>query len=179
MTLAQMIFVCRRSLLIGICLWLCGCAGYKLGNQNLFRPDVRTVHVPIIESESFRQGLGERLTEAVVKEIEVRTPYKVVSREKADSVFRAQIVDEGKRVIAENTFDEARDIEVQMVAEVSWIDRRGQQLIQRSEIPLDEGIYISQAANFVPESGQSLVTAQQEVIRKLAGQIVSQMELPW
>jgi hypothetical protein len=94
-------------------------------------------------------------------------------------VFRAQIVDEGKRVIAENTFDEARDIEVQMVVEVSWIDRRGQQLIQRSEIPLDEGIYISQAANFVPEGGQSLVTAQQEVIRKLAAQIVSQMELPW
>ena len=58
MTLAQMISVCRRSLLLGICLWLCGCAGYKLGNQNLFRPDVRTVHVPIIESESFRQGLG-------------------------------------------------------------------------------------------------------------------------
>jgi hypothetical protein len=52
-------------------------------------------------------------------------------------------------------------------------------LIQRSEIPLDEGIYISQAANFVPEGGQSLVTAQQEVIRKLAAQIVSQMELPW
>ena len=123
--------------------------------------------------------MGPWLTEAVVKEIEVRTPYKVVSRETADSVFRAQIVDEGKRVIAENTFDEARDIEVQMVVEVSWIDRRGQQLIQRSEIPMDEGIYISQASNFVPEGGQSLVTAQQEVIRKLAAQIVSQMELPW
>ncbi|MEC7564699.1 MAG: LPS assembly lipoprotein LptE [Planctomycetota bacterium] len=166
-------------LVLSASLALSGCTGYQLGNENLFRPDIRTVQVPIIQSESFRQGLGERLTEAVVKEIELRTPYKVVSAESADSIFRAQIVNEQKRVIAENTFDEARDIEVQMVIEVSWLDRRGQQLIQRSQIPFDEGVYITQAANFVPEGGQSLVTAQQEVIRKLAAQIVSQMELPW
>ena len=160
-------------------LTLVGCTGYRFGNQSLFRPDVRTVHVPIVHSESFRRGLGERLTEAIVKEIELRTPYKVVDAADADSIFQARLIDEHKRVIAENQFDEARDIETQMILEVSWLDRQGQQLIQRSEIPLDEGIYITQAASFVPEGGQSLVTAQQEVIQKLASQIVAQMELPW
>ena len=156
-----------------------GCTGYQLGNQTLFRPDIRTVHVPIVQSESFRRGLGERLTEAIVKEIELRTPYKVVDASNADSIFRARLVDEHKRVIAENQFDEARDIETLMILEVSWLDRQGQQLIQRTEIPLDEGIYITQSASFVPEGGQSLVTAQQEVIQKIASQIVAQMELPW
>ena len=121
---------------------LAGCTGYQLGNQNLFRPDIRTVHVPIVQSESFRRGLGERLTESMVKEIELRTPYKVVDANQADSIFQARIVDEHKRVIAENQFDEARDIETQMIVEVSWLDRQGQQLIQRTEIPIDEGIYI-------------------------------------
>ena len=156
-----------------------GCTGYQLGNQTLFRPDIRTVHVPIVQSESFRRGLGERLTEAIVKEIELRTPYKVADASNADSIFRARLVDEHKRVIAENQFDEARDTETLMILEVSWLDRQGQQLIQRTEIPLDEGIYITQSASFVPEGGQSLVTAQQEVIQKLASQIVAQMELPW
>ena len=114
-----------------------------------------------------------------MKEIELRTPYKVVDASNADSIFRARLVDEHKRVIAENQFDEARDIETLMILEVSWLDRQGQQLIQRTEIPLDEGIYITQSASFVPEGGQSLVTAQQEVIQKLASQIVAQMELPW
>jgi len=40
-------------------------------------------------------------------------------------------------------------------------------------------VNIGQQANFVPEGGQSLVTAQQEAINKLAQQIVGQMELAW
>jgi hypothetical protein len=40
-------------------------------------------------------------------------------------------------------------------------------------------VNLGQQANFVPEGGQSLVTAQQEAIKKLAQQIVGQMELAW
>src|SRR6476660_2725748 len=65
-----------------LCFWcvafLTGCAGYQLGQRSLYRPDICTVHIPVIQSDSFRRYLGERLTEAVVKEVELRTPYKVV-----------------------------------------------------------------------------------------------------
>ena len=40
-------------------------------------------------------------------------------------------------------------------------------------------VNLGQQANFVPEGGQSLVTGQQEAIKKLAQQIVGQMELAW
>ena len=66
---------------------LSGCAGYQIGNRPLYRPDIRTVHVPVVQSESYRRYLGERLTEAIVKEIELRTPYKVVDEASADSVL--------------------------------------------------------------------------------------------
>ena len=59
-------------------LLLSGCVGYQVGTGSLYAPDVATVYVPMIESDSYRRDLGERLTEAVVKEIELKTPYKVV-----------------------------------------------------------------------------------------------------
>src|SRR6478752_10094504 len=88
-----------------------GCAGYQIGRGGLYRPDVRTVHVPVAQSDSYRRYLGERLTEAVVKEVELRTPYKVVASDTADSVLSIRLVSDSKRVINNNRFNEPRDIE--------------------------------------------------------------------
>lgn len=159
---------------------LSGCAGYQLGQRSLYRPDIRTVHVPIVQSDSFRRNLGERLTEAIVKEIELKTPYKVVGSLEADSVLTARIVSESKRVLAENRFDEARDIETDFFVQVSWVDRRGDVIMSHNDVPVQPLLLnVSQATNFVPEAGQSLATAHQENIRRLAEQIVGQMELCW
>src|SRR4051812_8178434 len=65
---------------------LVGCIGYHVGTNSLYAADVATVYVPMIESDSYRRDLGERLTEAIVKEIELKTPYKVVSTPDADSI---------------------------------------------------------------------------------------------
>ena len=77
-------------------LLFCGCAAYQIGNQSLYPLEIHTVSVPVFQSNSFRRNLGERLTEAVVKEIERRTPYKVVSDPGADSVLTGRIVTERK-----------------------------------------------------------------------------------
>jgi hypothetical protein len=157
-----------------------GCAGYQIGNRSLYRPDIRTVHVPVMQSESFRRYLGERLTEAIVKEIELRTPYKVVGADAADSVLSVRLVSDSKRVLANNRFSEPRDIETDFFLQASWVDRRGDIIMSHDEIPAGPlMVNIGQQANFVPEAGQSLVTAQQEAIDKLAEQIVGQMELAW
>ena len=71
---------------------LAGCIGYHVGTNSLYAPDVATVYVPMIESDSYRRDLGERLTEAVVKEIELKTPYKVVSTPDADSILSARLM---------------------------------------------------------------------------------------
>ena len=65
-------------------LLLGGCAGYQIGNYSLYPDHIRTVHVPVFESVSFRRNLGERLTEAVCKEIDRITPYKVFGRASAE-----------------------------------------------------------------------------------------------
>jgi len=157
-----------------------GCAGYQIGTRSLYRPDIHTVYVPMFESDSLRRNLGERLTEAVVKEIELKTPYKVVHRPDADSVLTARITTETKRVVAEQVDDIPRNIEADLAVQVNWYDRRGEFLMQNSQFnftPLE--FSVAQTADFTPEGGQSVASAHQEAIQRLAEQIVSQMESRW
>jgi hypothetical protein len=155
---------------LGLCLPIAlsaGCAGYQFGNRSLYRTDLKTIHVPMFQSNSLRLDLGEWLTEAVVKEIELRTPYKVVSNPLADSVMTGRIMFDTKRVLAENINDEPRNLVFNAAVHVTWIDNRGQILIQN---------VTSLGSNFVPEAGQSITTSEQVAIRKMAHEIVSQME---
>ncbi|HUE74311.1 MAG TPA: LPS assembly lipoprotein LptE [Pirellulaceae bacterium] len=157
-----------------------GCATYRFGNRSLYRCDIRTVHVPMVQSDSFRRNLGERLTEAIVKEIELKTQYKVVDAASADSVLTVRLISESKRVLSETRNDDPRDLETDFFAQMSWADRRGDLIAGGTPVPFSPLLVnISQAAGFVPEGGQSLATAQQEAIQRMAEQIVGQMEAPW
>ena len=150
-----------------------GCAGYQIGNASLYRPDVRSVHVPIVESDSFRRDLGLRLTEAIVKQIETRTSYLIGSETTADSVLRVRILSDGKRVLGENINDDPRDLQIDLRLDAQWISQSGAPLMQRVNLSIDDN------TSFVPEGGQSMATAQQELIDELAQQIVNQMEVAW
>lgn len=165
-------------LLLALC--LCGCTGYQIGNQTLFPQEIQTVYVPVFKSNSFRRNLGERLTEAVAKEIENKTPYKVVNDPNADSVLTGSIVEENKRVLVPILTGDAREIQVGMRIEVSWVDRKGRLLREADPIPCPAEIAeISSTGDIVPEVGQSVATAQQQAICRLAEQIVGLMEKPW
>jgi hypothetical protein len=158
---------------------LTGCAGYQLGSRTLYPPDIRTVYVPMFESNSYRRYLGERLTEAVVKEIELKTPYKVVGNPNADSVLSGVIVEDIKRLTVENQFDDARQSELTLGVNVTWLDRRGG-LIQQGSVPITADIaQVSASAKVTPEVGQSIAVGQQAAIQRLAEQIVGLMESPW
>lgn len=157
---------------------LSGCAGYQLGNQALYRPDVQTVHVPIFQSSSFRKDFGERLTEAVIKQIELTTPYKVVCESDADSILSGQIISESKTVLAEDINDVPRNIGTDLVARIRWESRAGD-LLRENLVGLPPILQISQAANVIPEAGQSVATAHQRALSQLAEQIVDQMQYPW
>src|SRR5690606_20046164 len=97
---------------------------YQVGNDTLYAPDVQTIYVPMIESDSFRRDLGERLTEAVVKEIELKTPFKVVSTPNADAVLYCHLRNDVRRVLVEDAFDAPRALENNLRAEVSFVNRR-------------------------------------------------------
>ena len=168
-----------RSLLA--LLFLCGCAGYQIGNQSLYPQEIHTVYVPVFKSNSFRRNLGERLTEAVVKEIEATTPYKVVNDPNADSVLSG----------AHRPGDEDRSgagPQRRRPRSSDGHQRAGQ--LGRPQGPSccattrtfrfpQEIADVSGTGDLVPEVGQSVATAQQEAICRIAEQIVGLMEKPW
>jgi len=156
---------------------LSGCMKYCIGPNKLFQPGIRTVYVPMFQSESFRRNLGEWLTEAVVKELEMRSNYKVVHTPDADSVLYGHIITFNKQAITEDRNDDPRDISTDMVVEIRWVDRAGQTVLRSASIPID--ISLVSSAHFVPEGGQSMTTDQQRMIESLARQIVNQMEVGW
>ena len=159
---------------------LVGCAGYQLGPQSLYRNDIRTVYVPIIQSDVYRRDFGERLTEALVKEIELKTPYKVVHYPNADSVLSGRLTSESKSIIAENTFDEPRVLESAVVVHINWMDRYGNVLMPDARLPISSfALEVTETAVFIPEAGQSQATAQLDIFQDLAQQIVGQMETRW
>lgn len=173
------LYVLRGLLALAVA-GLAGCAGYQIGNHTLYPADIHTVYVPVFASNSFRRQLGERLTEAVIKEIELKTPYKVVGDPNADSILSGRITGETKRVLVENRFDEPREVETNLQVQVQWLDRQRNLIRQMEPVPVPpELVSITESATLIPEVGQSVAVAHQQAISRLAQQIVSMMEAPW
>lgn len=156
-----------------LCVCLPGCSLYRFGNCSLHSPNIRSVHVQMFENNTFRRGLGPWLSEAVTKEIQLRTPYRIADAGSADSFLRATWVADRKTIVVETATDEGRDLAYTGQIEVTWTDRNGNPLTPSRIVTITEDV------SFVPEVGQSVSTAQQELIRKLAQQIVHQMEACW
>ncbi len=156
---------------------IAGC-GYTLGTQTLH--DVRTVHVPVFQSNSFRRNLDYLLTEAVQREIRTRTPYRLEDAETADTILKGKIVDIRKNVLSETRYDDPRELQLMVGAEVTWVDRRSGQILHQQTFPISSALtQQASAVSFAPEVGHSLATAQQEAATRLASRIVDLMEAPW
>jgi hypothetical protein len=160
-----------QRLVLPLLLAVAGCAQYQFGVGSLYPASVRTVGVQMFDSLSYRRHLGERLTEAVVKEIERRTPYKVVDADRADALLTGIIIRDEKDVIVENLFDEPREGRITLGVRVTWAGR--QMTLPMSPVSSE----VNAEGLFVPEVGHSIATAQQQAIERLAEEIVNLMEI--
>jgi len=196
-------------LLAGVGLLLPGCA--QDGHIDLFgytsRPNydlsIRTVFVPIFKNVSFRRGLEFDLTRAVIREIEAKTPYKVVSDPcRADSELSGTILNLNKVLVNIDPENQVREAQTMLTVQVIWKDLRPGHVGEVLSAPNRPGtppipallpgdapppgvqppaapVVIQSEASFIPELGESITTAQQRNVNRLAIQIVSMMEKPW
>jgi hypothetical protein len=156
---------------------LAGC-GYMVGNAHV--TEIGSVHVPTFTNDTFRRGYELQLTEAVQKQIQLRTPYKLAKPPYADTRLIGRIVSIDKRVENQNRFDDPRELELAIAIEVRWEDARTGQILSMTEIPVDpQAAHLVSQTTFAPEAGQSLATATQQAVDQLARQIVGMMEAPW
>ena len=160
----------------------CCCAGYQIGPQGMYNTEIKTVFVPMVEADTYREAFAERLTEAICKKVTEQTPYVLASPDVADSVLSVRLISEDQTVTAFNRYDDTRQKNVNLRALAMWRDQHTANIIaETNQIPLNEesGVTINSQSFLVAEMGQSTATAQQEAIDKLAEQIVGLMEAPW
>jgi len=151
---------------------LSGC-GYTI--RAPFDKSVKTVFVPVFRSQSYRRDLNLNLCEMVQKEIMQRSPYKVVGRpEGADTILEGTINFADKNTVVENPFNLPRELNATVSVAVKWTHNPPTEA-EKSKPPTT----VSETVNFVPEVGETALTAFYRVNQRLAAQIVDMMEQPW
>lgn len=164
--------------LISWCIGLGGChdvdpaEGYS--SASLHRNDVATVCVEMFQSQSFRRGVEFELTRAVAQQIEIHTPFKVVSdRRQADTVLYGTIthISEGGRS-RQRDLDRPIENQVTVRVELTWKDLR-------SGEPILDGKIISVTGDYAPLLGTTRTDAANQGANDIAVRIVEAMERPW
>jgi hypothetical protein len=162
----------RGVALLLLAVLLGGC-GYS--HKQVFPTQYHTVSVPIFQNRSFYRGVEFELTEALVKEIELRTPYKVVSDAAAGTALTGTVVAVEQAPLSRARRGGVPQV-VEMVVTVDWVwrdNRTGETIRERRGF--------QSAGRYAPTRpvGQPLEVAQHEAVRRLAGDIVSTMQADW
>jgi hypothetical protein len=153
---------------------------------------IHTIHVPIFKNYTYIRELEFDLTRAVIREIEARTPFKVVSEGcPADTELTGTIITLNKTVINRTQLNEVREAQTVLGVEIIWRDLRTGEVLSQprpksdpdSPPPPPEGppkpLLVQSLATYIPELGGSTTTSLQQNVNRMAVQIVSKMELPW
>lgn len=156
-------------------------------SEPVYDPNIRTVYVPIFQNATHRLNIEFEMTRAVIREIEAKTPFRVVNcREAADTELLGRIVNWRKSVINQNQLNEVREAEIGVSVELVWRDLR-----PGCAAPVLTGpggaavaappVLVEPTGTFIPELGGTRASAEKRLIDNLALGIVQKMELarPW
>ncbi len=104
-------------------------SGYT--SRTPYNTDINTVSVEMFKSQSFRRGGEYEITRAIAQQIELHSPYKVVSDSRtADTRLYGEIRDISERVLStQRDLDRPIENEIVLSVDVTWKDLRSGELI--------------------------------------------------
>lgn len=136
---------------------------------------VRTVFVPMFKTQSFTRDVEKDLTRQVQQEITRRTPYRLVHHlEEADTVLTGTINYVDKNIIVEAPTNLPRQLTRTINVSVNWVHNPPTEIEKKRKPTI-----VTESMNFVPEVGETSLTATVKTNQRLAQQIVDMMEQPW
>lgn len=155
---------------VGVLVALAGC---RYSTERPFRTDIETVHVEMFHSREFRRELEFQLTEAIIKRVEMDTPYRIAPRSTADLLLTGEVLRVENRVFGKD-FDTnlPREIGSTVVVRYQLKDLR------TGEILVDRPRFVYQAS-YIPPVGEAFTTGMTRAMDGLAEQIVETMETSW
>jgi len=151
---------------------LTGC-GYA--SKDLFPDKYQTVATPIFENRTFYRGVEFELAEALTKQVQVRTSYKVVSPAVAQTILEGTITSiEQSQLSRRRPGGVPQEIELTVTVDFTWKDLGSGDVIRGRRGFVAVGRY-------VPTSGvgEPFEVAQHQAVQRLARDIVSTMQSDW
>ena len=142
--------------------------------HSLYPQDVHTVAVPIFTNRTFERNIEFNLSKAVVNYIESNTPYKVVPKERADTILEGEITHVEIDTVANSAT--AGGIPQEQLLEIrvnfTWKDlRNGRILTQRR--------HFDQSTTYYPTLGEGRFVGEQQNVERLAVAIVQELQADW
>jgi len=154
---------------------LLGGCGYTVDSP--FPDDVRTVHVPIFKRGKgvFRRDIEFDLTEAVIKRMQLDTPYRLADRGEADTELKGEIHEIEQQILYWNTdFGFPREMAVTFIVSFQWIDLRTGEIRARRD---NMRVMVTRASDHPFD--QTFFQSQEEIVNQLAKRIVEHLESDW
>jgi hypothetical protein len=141
--------------------------------KTLYRDDVQSVAVPIFANRTYYQGAEFRLTKAIIGQLEGQSPYKVVPKERADTILEGEIINARINTLSENRISAVPQEQIYaLVVKFTWRDlRSGKILVKRQSF--------EQTAPYYPTLGEDQFVGQQQNIERLALAIVQELQADW
>lgn len=163
----------KTLLVMACCCFAALLSGCGYSAQRPFAQDVRSIYVEMFHTRDFRRDLEFRLTEAVVKRLEMDTDYRIASRGDADTVLSGELVEVRQNTLG-NDFrtDLPRETSVAYVISFRWKDlRTGRILAERERFP-----YVT---TYIPPVGETFFDSAVRGLDGVAEQLVESMESQW
>lgn len=157
---------------------LAGCAsdptkGYS--SASLFPDGISTVAVPIFTNDSYTRDVEFELTDALIKQLEVNTPYKVVSEGRADTILLGQIRKiELDQLSKSQQTGLSEEVIVSVTIDFQWKDLRSGRVIAGRESFTGNGFFDPSRP-----TGEPIELGQFAAVQQLARDIVAELQAQW
>lgn len=151
--------------------------GYSIGWT--FDEDIRTVEVPVFENITFVTGIERDLTDAVIKRIQSRTPWRVTTGPRADSTLSGEITDIRRQFLSQDPISGfAQELTVSVAVSVTWRDNRtGETLVDVRNYSASDAYIATRGVEGEP--GERTELGERGAVDELAEAIVSLMRDRW
>jgi len=155
-----------------------GCAtdpteGYS--TETNYPTTVGSLAIPIFDNPTFYRGLEFDLTDALIKEIQTHTPYKITTQSKADSVLSGQIRHVELRQLSKSPLTGlTEEAIVRVTIDFQWRDLRTNKILMERSSFTGHGLFVPSAP-----TGEPIEIGQLSAIQLLVREVVGEMQAEW
>ncbi|MEC9158053.1 MAG: LPS assembly lipoprotein LptE [Planctomycetota bacterium] len=145
------------------------------GQETVYSVDFRSISVPAFANSTPDRMIAPNITEALIKEIQTFTPWKVTGPGRADTIFRGTVTNYRLVLLSKDpTTGLANEMMVEATISFDWVDlRTGEPILSRRAF--------SASALFTPSRPlqQPIDLGRFQVAQTMAREIVDTLQADW